>query len=86
MVSSPLLLRRFEMQSYSARCDKDQTLLFEVPNFEAFHKPSPVIIACRGGCGRKFTVRPTEEGGISVSPYGRKGKKLVVLEAEAGEA
>ena len=74
------------MQCYSARCDKDKALLFSVPNFEAFNKPSPVIINCRGGCGKKFTVRPLEEGGIGVYPYGRKGKPLKVLIAPSGEA
>ncbi len=74
------------MQNYSARCEKDRTLLFEVPNFKAFNKPSPVIIKCRGGCGRRFTVRPTEEGGVTVHPYGRRGKPLKVLTAPSGEA
>jgi len=64
---------------FRARCDKDQTMLFAVPSFEAFRKPNPVIITCRGGCGSKFTVRPTRDGGLAVNHYGEKGKKIRVL-------
>ena len=66
------------MPSYSARCDKDQTLLFDVPSFKAFNKPAPVIIACRGGCGRSFTIRPLKDGSLAVNPYGRKKNRIPV--------
>jgi len=74
------------MQNYSARCNKCKTLLFEVTNFEAFRKPSPVIMTCRGGCGSRFSIRPAAGGGLNVTQYGNKKKKLEVLIAPSGEA
>lgn len=74
------------MQNFSARCPRDKTLLFEVPDFEAFHKKSPVVISCRGGCGRRYVVEPTLKGGIQVHPYGRKKGRVPVLVAASGEA
>jgi len=84
---SPSLVRRFkQMQCYSARCNKCQSLLFEVPNFEAFHNKIPVILSCPGGCGSRFTIRPAAKAGIAVTPYGRKKTKIKVLIGASGEA
>lgn len=62
---------------FSARCGKCRSLLFDVPNFQGFNKPSPKVITCRG-CGRQYTVVETADGDIIGYRYGNKKSKLKV--------
>lgn len=64
---------------FSARCKDCHSLLFDVPDFGGFGKPSPVVITCRG-CGEKYTITETEEGDIIGYRYGKKRSKLKLVQ------
>ena len=64
---------------FEARCNNCGSLLFDVPNFGGFNKPSPVVITCRS-CGRKYTIIKTADGDIIAYRYGNKKSKLKLVE------
>jgi len=59
---------------YQARCTNKNCgqLLFDVPDFEAFKKPAPVEITCRG-CGQHYKVSQDGDDIVYRRPQWKKG-------------
>ena len=63
---------------YEARCKNKncEQLLFDVSSFEAFNKPDPVTITCRG-CGWTYRVSQVEGDIIFKRLHGKKVGKAI---------